>query len=68
MIAKGSDIVAIDGKRVNPAEWKDIRHDEFVHLVQGESAKRFKLERGKLVVRDTHEIVNGKLRMKRKQR
>jgi len=66
-IARGSNIVfaETDGGREG---WIDIRHDPLVRFSQGIASKRFKLVNGNLLVKTTHEIRNGKLVMKPKDK
>ena len=65
-IARGSGI-DLAGSGIDKG-WHDVRNDPLVRFSQGIASKRFKLERGKLKVKDTHEIKNGKLIMKPKDK
>jgi len=67
-IAVGSDIVLAETGDSKGSSWVDMRHEPNIHLATGKSSKRFKLNKGKLEVKDTHEITNGKLRMKKQKK
>lgn len=66
-IARGTGIVLNETGR--PGQWLDVRHDPNIHLAQAASSKHFKVRvrkgRAQLEVKDTHEVVNGRLHKKR---
>ena len=68
-IAVGSDIVLAETGDSKGSSWVDMRHEPNIHLATGKSSKRFKLNKGKLEVRDTHFIDDkGHLRLKKQKK